>query len=247
MNTRRPLSCAMVVLCVGIFIVISVLFSPSFSWSSNGANVAGGSIGGGMILPNCGSGTVNISGGKAGNQTIGLSAGCNSSFDAIAWFKRSDPYTPTIPPGWQSMGTMSDCSSAIQALPGIGSFFFMQAADLNGQMIVNVVSPDPPPQICAWQDASKGGRLSVWDQAAHRVGNANAPIWAPNPPAQQAIDSEKKKDGDPVELATGLFIMEQIDLAIPDLIPLTLTRTIARMTRPHVPLALEPPIPMTSG
>jgi RHS repeat-associated protein len=79
--------------------------------------------------------------------------------------------------------------------------------------------------MCAWGDASKGGHIRIWDQAAHLVNNANAPIWAPDPPAQQAIDSEKKKDGDPVELATGLFIMDQIDLAIPDLIPLTLTRT----------------------
>lgn len=221
MNTGRPLFVAMVVLCGGI----STLISPSISWSSTGATVAGSAIGGGMILPNCGSGTVNISGGKTGNHTIGVSAGCNSSFDALAWFQRPSPYTSSIPPGWQSMGTMTDCSSAIEAPPSIGSFFFMQAYDLNGQVVVNVVSPNPPPQTCAWGDASKGGHIRIWDQAAHRVGNANAPIWAPDPPAQQAISDEKKKDGDPVELATGLFIMEQIDLAIPDLIPLTLTRT----------------------
>lgn len=225
MSTRQPLFVAMVVLSVGVSIVTSVLINPPLSWSGTGANVAGSGIGSGMILPNCGSGTVNISGGKTGNHTIGVSAGCNSSFDAIAWFQRPSPYTSSIPPGWQSMGTMTDCSSAIEAPPGIGSFFFMQAADLNGQIVVNVVSPNPPPQFCAWGDPSKGGHIRIWDQAAHRVNNANAPIWAPDPPAQQAIDGEKKQGGDPVELATGLFIMEQIDLAIPDLIPLTLTRT----------------------
>ncbi len=222
MNTRRPLFVAMVVLCGGI----STLISPSISWSGTGATVAGGSIGGGMILPNCGSGTVNISGGKAGNQTIGLSAGCNATFDALAWFQRPSPYTSSIPLGWQGIsGSMSDCSSALEAPPAVGSFFAMLAYDLNGQVLVNIVVPNPGPQMCAWGDASKGGHISIWDEAFHRVGNANAPIWAPDPPAQQAVDGEKKQDGDPVELATGLFIMEQIDLAIPDLIPLTLTRT----------------------
>ncbi|HWV44574.1 MAG TPA: DUF6531 domain-containing protein, partial [Nitrospira sp.] len=169
---------------------------------------------------------MNISGGKTGSHTIGVSAGCNATFDAVAWFKRSDPFTSNIPPGWQSFaGHIDDCSSAIEAPPAAGSYFFMQAYDLSGQLVVNVVSPNPKPQSCVWQDASKGGHISEWDQAAHPVGNANAPIWAPNPPAQQAVSGEKKNDGDPVELATGLFIMEQIDLAIPDLIPLTLTRT----------------------
>jgi RHS repeat-associated protein len=212
----------MVVLCGGI----STLIGPSISWSGTGATVDGSAIGGGMILPNCGSGTVNISGGKAGNQTIGLSAGCNASFDALAWFQRPSPYTTGIPPGWQNTpGTISDCSSSIEAPPGIGSFFSMLAYALSGQVVVNMVTPNPPPQFCAWGDASKGGHISIWEEAFHRVGNANAPIWAPDPPAQQAIDGEKKQGGDPVELATGLFIMEQIDLAIPDLIPLTLTRT----------------------
>lgn len=146
MNTRRPLSVAMVVLCGGIF----TLISPPFSWSGTGATVAGGSIGGGMILPNCGSGTVNISGGKAGNQTIGVSAGCNASFDALAWFQRPSPYTLSIPPGWQNTpGSISDCSSPLEAPPAVGSVFAMLAYDLNGQVLVNIVVPNPGPQMCA--------------------------------------------------------------------------------------------------
>lgn len=200
--------------------------SPSMSWASTGAAVNGSPVGGGLILPNCGSGTVNISGGKTGAHSIGVSAGCNSSFDAVAWFKRATPYTSSIPSGWQGIsGSISDCSSSVEALPSVGSFFSMLAYNLNGQVIVNTVTPNPPPSSCAWSDTANGGRIDIWDQAAHLVGNPNAPVWAPGPPTQQAINGGKKTDGDPVELATGLFIMEKTDLAIPDLMPLTLSRT----------------------
>ncbi|OQW45417.1 MAG: hypothetical protein A4C66_01545 [Nitrospira sp. HN-bin3] len=221
MKTQRLLSSMVLVV-----VVLVGGIGPSLSWASTGGSVNGSAIGGGLLLPNCGIGTINISGGKTGTHTVAVSTGCNANYDALAWFKRPTPYTSGIPSGWQGIGgTISDCSSSVEALPSVGSFFSMLAYNLNSQVIVNTVSPNPPPFSCAWSDAANGGRIDIWDQAAHLVGNPNPPWWAPGPPTQQAGNGDKKNGGDPVELGTGLFIMEQVDLATPDLIPITLTRT----------------------
>ena len=221
MSTTRSGVYALTLLCL-----ICQFAGPSAGWTSEGATVNGQSIGSGFILPSCGSGTINTSG-QAGNQTASWPAGCNSGYDAIGFFKRPpDNITSTIPPGWNSnSGIIQQCNSQFpDHLPNDGSFYRALIRDLNNNIIVNVVSPSPPPTWCYW-DPAKGALHDIWDQAVHPVNNPNPPSWAPGPPAQQAIDGEKKKGGDPVELATGLFIMEQIDLAIPDLMPLTLTRT----------------------
>lgn len=170
--------------------------------------------------------SVNVSG-QAGNLTASWPAGCNAAYDAIGFFKRPpDNITSTIPPGWNSInGIIQQCNSQFpDHLPNDGSFYKALIRDLNLNIIVNTQSPNPLPTWCYW-DPAKGALHDIWDQAAHPANNPNPPNWAPDPPAQQAKDGEKKNAGDPVELATGLFIMEQIDLAIPDLIPLTLTRT----------------------
>ncbi|MDF0676563.1 MAG: DUF6531 domain-containing protein [Nitrospira sp.] len=206
--------------------IVCQLGSPATGWASEGATVNGQSISSGFILK-CGqSGSVNVSG-QAGNLTASWPAGCNSGYDAIGFFKRPpDNITSTIPPGWNSIsGIIQQCNSQFpDHLPNDGSFYKALIRDLNLNIIVNTQSPNPLPTWCYW-DPAKGAFHDIWDQAVHPVNNPNPPNWAPDPPAQQAKDGEKKSAGDPVELATGLFIMEQIDLAIPDLIPLILTRT----------------------
>ncbi|MFN8635252.1 MAG: RHS repeat-associated core domain-containing protein [Chloroflexota bacterium] len=47
--------------------------------------------------------------------------------------------------------------------------------------------------------------------------------WVPPDDAPQVGDGHD--DGDPVNLETGLFVLERTDLALPDTLPLTLTRT----------------------
>jgi len=44
-------------------------------------------------------------------------------------------------------------------------------------------------------------------------------------PPQTGSAPPPPKDGDPVDLATGLFVLERTDLYVPDIIPLALTRT----------------------
>ena len=49
-------------------------------------------------------------------------------------------------------------------------------------------------------------------------------ITDPSPPAD-APQRDSPDDGDPVDLGTGLFVLEKTDLVLPDVIPLALTRT----------------------
>jgi RHS repeat-associated protein len=45
------------------------------------------------------------------------------------------------------------------------------------------------------------------------------------PPATAAPPGDCRQDGDPVDLATGLLLVENTDLSLPDVLPLSLTRT----------------------
>ncbi|ALA58606.1 RHS repeat-associated core domain-containing protein [Nitrospira moscoviensis] len=189
-----------------------------------GADIGGQSVASGLAMPPGGSGTLNYVGQK-GNYTVNYSAGTNPNYDGLSFFKRPDPYTSGIPAGWQSInGYIWDCKSSIEQPPTYGSFFAMRVSDINGNVVADIGLPIPV-QWCSWGDAANGGHYDIWDQARHPVNNPNPPKWAPDPPDQKATDGEKKKDGDPVDLATGLFILEKTDLAVPDIMPLALTRT----------------------
>lgn len=45
------------------------------------------------------------------------------------------------------------------------------------------------------------------------------------PPIGPVPGNSRGQDGDPVDLATGLFVMRKTDVALPDVLPITLTRT----------------------
>lgn len=212
--------------------LVSGALNPFPGWAqtftSVGANVAGQAIGGDLIRQPGGAGTINFPSQNGNTYVYPWPAGTQNPgtqpvYDAIAFFKRPNPYVNGIPAGWNSInGYIWDCHSAVESPPSVGSFFAIRVRDINGNIVVDAGYPISV-QWCYWEQP--GGNYDIWDQAAHPVGNPNPPSWAPSPPAQQAVDGGKEKGGDPVELATGLFIMEQTDLAIPDLMPLTLTRT----------------------
>jgi hypothetical protein len=48
---------------------------------------------------------------------------------------------------------------------------------------------------------------------------------AGNPPDKGREAGDDDEDGDPVDLSTGLFVLEKTDLVLPDIIPIALTRT----------------------
>jgi len=222
MNTRPSFSHMVTLLCL----ILYGIASPSVAWP--GAIVADKSLGDGFILPANGSGTMNYPA-HNGNYTAYWQAGSNSTYDAVAFFKRPNPYVSGVPTGWSTIGgVIQDCKTTYDTenYPLSGSFFRMIIRDLNGNTVVSSDSPSPLPTWCYWEDAAKGGYHHIWDQAAHFANNPNnIPIWVPSPPTKEATNGEKKKDGDPVDLATGLFIIEKADLAIPDLMPLAFTRT----------------------
>ncbi len=220
MNTRRLVRYAVVLWCT-----IEVMAGALHVWAEEGAAVNSSSIPKGFILPSCGSGTINVNS-FVGDQVQSWSAGCSSTYDATGFFLRP-PHnaTTTIPSGWVSNGgVIQNCSSKGEDYPTFGSFFLAYIKNLSGSVVVDVKSPDPLPTWCTWS-YQEGYFHNVYDQALHPIDNPNPPDWAPDPPAQQATDGEKQTGGDPVELSTGLFIMEKTDLATPDLIPLILTRT----------------------
>src|SRR5206468_6791653 len=58
------------------------------------------------------------------------------------------------------------------------------------------------------------------------VSAPNGPIFsAPAPTVTAAQGNPNPKSGDPVDLSTGLFVLDKTDLVLPDVLPITLTRT----------------------
>jgi RHS repeat-associated protein len=84
------------------------------------------------------------------------------------------------------------------------------------------------PEKFGWHVYGKGtvtpnGRQIQPDPGVYLYEFTGAMIgFARNPPGEGPLGTP---DGDPVDLATGLFVMEKTDLFLPDVLPLALTRT----------------------
>ena len=98
--------------------------------------------------------------------------------------------------------------------PGVPYAFWNYSADHNGWFVYGEgrvskdrtqVVPDPG--------------VVIYDFSGAMVGSGNA---GPN---TQGAAGDNAKDGEPVQLSSGLFIYNKTDLVLPDVIPLSLTRT----------------------
>ena len=100
--------------------------------------------------------------------------------------------------------------------PGVPYAFWNYNADHNGWFVYGAgrvnkdrtqVVPDPG--------------VVIYDFSGAMVGSGGAGPNTANP----AGDGDRSRDGEPVMLSTGLFVYNKTDLVLPDVIPLSLTRT----------------------
>jgi RHS repeat-associated protein len=98
--------------------------------------------------------------------------------------------------------------------PGVPYAFWNYNADRNGWSVYgqgrvnqqgNQVVPDP--------------RVVIYDFSGAMVGSGSA---GPN---TQGTPGDNSSDGEPVQLSSGLFVYNKTDLVLPDVIPISLTRT----------------------
>jgi hypothetical protein len=64
----------------------------------------------------------------------------------------------------------------------------------------------------------------IYEFTGAMVGGVGAPLTFP-PPCDASVSCCGQSCGDPIDLSTGLFVYTHTDLSLPDVIPLTLTRT----------------------
>ncbi|WP_447980244.1 RHS repeat-associated core domain-containing protein [Candidatus Nitrospira bockiana] len=161
-------------------------------------------------------------GGRSGLNNLTLAP--DYGYDAVAFFMRTRDGASTIPLGWQGLGLVYyACANGDIWWQG-GAYYIVQSGG------TWYWSNNPPP-------GTGGGSTCItpagtytwypaWDQAAHPVGGQNPLTWQdPVPSVAPSNGNPNPSDGDPVDLATGLFVLDKTDLVVPDILPITLTRT----------------------
>ena len=150
------------------------------------------------------------------NRFATVVAGSHVGFDALAFFPalNSDGSVASPPPGWAWWYGDARQGIGINNLP----------CDCYGQISVyNLV----PVRIAFsyWGNGANGWR-PYYLQAAHIKNGANPPVLLPDPP----VKFKQPGDGhscaaDPCDTKTGLYYQQDTDIEVPDVIPITLTRT----------------------
>jgi RHS repeat-associated protein len=121
----------------------------------------------------------------------------------------------------------------------------------NGAQVIypNYTSQEPGSRVDFWQydaekvyDARKGGSYLYGKGTVSRDGKRIIPDkdvrfyeftassvtiggGGPTPPDSGPTEGDSAADGDPVDLGTGLFMLEKTDLAVPDTLSIVVTRT----------------------
>lgn len=133
------------------------------------------------------------------------------------------PIYYTIQPGGAYVETATGRRSGVRIIypnytherPGTRVNFWHYDPDERGWYIYGQGTVDP------------AGRQVVPDPGVTVYELTGAMINVPGyvPPDSGPVPGSDATDGDPVDLGTGLFVMRKTDLALPDILPLVLTRT----------------------
>lgn len=148
--------------------------------------------------------------------TIGTT-GC-ASYDAVAWFNQVAPADP-IPSGW---------------VTGLGGEILQCAANVGD--LGGITMRDPliwgPIVSTGWGTSCTHPWLPLWEYdyvtGFHLIGQPNGPVFDPPPPVKFIEPGNNvtcSRAGDPCDAATGLYVQTDIDIEVPDVMPITLTRT----------------------
>lgn len=135
------------------------------------------------------------------------------SYNAVNWFLMDYTVVPAqgIPAGWiETGGVMTRCD------PAWGNTWQIYIPFPTGQPPINLQGGDhcyPP-----------GPLNPVFHQAVHQVGQPNDPVSPPGEP-NKAQSSCPAETADPCDTGTGLYYQRDTDIEVPDVLPITLTRT----------------------
>ena len=136
--------------------------------------------------------------------------------DAVGFFERPNPFNVYggVPTNWMGIqgtalyqcvaGDMGGTQIIILTVP-------ISSANGSWGTFCNTTIPNP------W---------IIYDQAVHLVGQPNGPV-SPDPPPVKFIEPGNGPTcaGDPCDTATGLYVQTDTDIEVPDVMPITLTRT----------------------
>lgn len=133
-----------------------------------------------------------------------------SVYDAVVWSSRLEP----IPPNWiEGFG-----GAANQCLPGQG--------DAGGISIRTPLPVGNDIVSSSWGTYCFDRR--EWATRFHFAGQPNGLVFQPPPPVKFIDPGNARtcsKAGDPCDTSTGLYVQTDTDIEVPDVMPITLTRT----------------------
>jgi RHS repeat-associated protein len=145
------------------------------------------------------------------NHSFVTPGNLSSSLDAIVWVRMYPGIV--VPPGWTGGplygGVMAQCIDGDVGLIHITSL------------------PSPmPPVLIDWGTSCPSAHFNpVYYMWGHYAGQPNGPVFDPDPPAENNTCCPEGLDADPVSLMTGLYYQSDTDIDVPDVMPITLTRT----------------------
>ncbi len=146
--------------------------------------------------------------GQTGTSTLNSQA----TYDAVAWFKQCCP-ADTLPPYWVTGlgGQMRQCE------PNMG--------DAGGTTIRTPLIGGTIVQT-NWGTYCNGSFNPDFVTGFHYAGQANGLVYGPPPPVKFKNPGDGYScAGDPCDTRTGLYYQQDNDITVPDVMPITLTRT----------------------
>ncbi len=212
MTMIRPTS----LFITGVFVGLLML-TPGLGWSQTFTPVKSATVNGqplplGYTVPPGGSSTTYFF-----TQTATTIGGTGEyppdpPYDAVAWFRRPIPSIPGggIPAGWGPRAP------------------FMAHCDPSGGTFWRIFINFPPGYF---SDSSGGTGCFTYfdfvsDLAVHIIGQPNGPVFQDDPPVKFKNPGDGHScAGDPCDTKTGLYYQQDTDIAVPDVMPITLTRT----------------------
>ncbi|UVT15741.1 MAG: RHS repeat protein [Nitrospira sp.] len=146
--------------------------------------------------------------GRAGTTSLEASP----IYDAAAWIKVCCP-ADSIPPGWAGPyfgGAMVQCA------PGGGD---AGGISYRTPLLYGAITS------ISWGTYCMAGNNPAYNTIFHLAGQPNAPTFLPWPANEANTPCPDDKCADPVSMMTGLYYQEDVDIEIPDVLPIRLVRT----------------------
>lgn len=226
----------------GLAVIVLTLLDPETLFAQTpdpfvpvkGAAVNGKVVPAGLITPEGQSVTITLNG-HSSIQPLSLATGL--PWDATSWFPAILPADHSanfnnvpLPSGWEgASGGIAfqrwPWANGLRQNPPVGQ-------DPEGGILPRGLTPNGSVSlpVTLWGNTFFSFYDYVFLQADHVRGQPNGPVLSQPAPAVVASQGNPSPTaGDPVDLSTGLFVLDKTDLMLPDVLPITLTRTYRTM------------------